>query len=122
MASSVVHVEIPADDLNRAKRFYSEAFGWQLQESPDFPGYPMVPQAQDSGAPGIALMQRPPATNTLVVYFGVESVDQAVARIQQLGGTIVTPKSPVRGMGWFAQFLDTEGNLAAVWQMDPSVQ
>jgi predicted enzyme related to lactoylglutathione lyase len=56
----------------------------------------------------------------LVSYFGVESVDDAVARVEELGGTVVVPKQAVPGMGWPAHFLDTEGNLFAVWQSDES--
>ena len=35
MSGRVVHFEIPYDDGDRARRFYKEAFGWQLQEIPE---------------------------------------------------------------------------------------
>ncbi len=118
--SNVVHIEIPTDDLARAKKFYSELFGWNLQDAPGYPDYPMV--AANGSGPGIALMRRQGATNTLVDYFGVESVDACVEKVQKLGGVVVTPKMAVAGMGWFAQFLDTEGNLFAVFQNDTSAK
>ncbi len=56
----------------------------------------------------------------LVSTFGVESVDDAVARVEELGGKVVMPKQTVLGMGWLAHFLDPEDNLFAVWQSDES--
>jgi predicted enzyme related to lactoylglutathione lyase len=56
----------------------------------------------------------------LVSYFSVESVDDTVARVEELGGQVLVPKQAVPGMGWLAQFLDTEGNPFAVWQSDES--
>ncbi|MGD9029556.1 MAG: hypothetical protein PVG25_07055 [Anaerolineae bacterium] len=56
----------------------------------------------------------------LVNYFGVESFEDAVARVEELGGQVVMPKQVVPGMGWLAHFLDTERNLFAVWQIEAS--
>ena len=39
MAGRVVHFEIPFDDKERAKRFYSGVFGWQLDAMPGFDDY-----------------------------------------------------------------------------------
>jgi uncharacterized protein len=48
----------------------------------------------------------------------VESVDESVSRAEQLGAKVLMGKTPVPGMGWFAQLTDTEGNLFAVWESD----
>ena len=55
-----------------------------------------------------------------VSYVQVESVAQHAAKVQELGGQVVVPKSPVPGMGWFAHCMDTEGNIFALWEDDPS--
>jgi predicted enzyme related to lactoylglutathione lyase len=65
-------------------------------------------------------MARQAPGQAIVNYIQVESVDDHVAQVQELGGQVLLPKSPVPGMGWFAQFLDTEGNCFAVWQSDES--
>ena len=36
MSGRVVHFELPADDMERAKAFYAEAFGWTLSTMPEF--------------------------------------------------------------------------------------
>lgn len=56
----------------------------------------------------------------IVQYFQVDSVAEYVTRVEALGGQVLYPKSPVPGMGWFAQFLDPEGNCFAVWESDRS--
>jgi predicted enzyme related to lactoylglutathione lyase len=53
-----------------------------------------------------------------VNYVGVASVDEFVRRAERLGAKVVVPKTPVSGMGWFAQLRDTEANVFAIWQND----
>jgi len=55
---------------------------------------------------------------TPVNYVGVANVDEFVRRAERLSAKVVVPKTPVPGMGWFAQLKDTEGNIFAVWQND----
>ena len=42
MSGRVVHFEVPFDDGDRARSFYKEAFGWQLQTMPEMGGYTLV--------------------------------------------------------------------------------
>jgi predicted enzyme related to lactoylglutathione lyase len=56
----------------------------------------------------------------VVNYVGVESVTDYAAKVEQLGGKILMPRSPVPGMGWFAVFQDPEGNVMALWETDPA--
>ncbi len=46
----------------------------------------------------------------LIAHFSVEDVDEAVRRVEELGGTVVQGKTPIPGIGWFAACRDTEGN------------
>jgi predicted enzyme related to lactoylglutathione lyase len=55
-----------------------------------------------------------------VNYIAVDSVDAAVAKAQKLGAKLMMGKTPVPGMGWFAQLNDPEGNVIAVWETDPA--
>ena len=62
--------------------------------------------------------QEHPITN----YVAVASVDKAVAKVQKLGGTICKPKTAVPHMGYFAICQDTEGNMFALWEMNPKAK
>ncbi len=52
--TSIVHFEIPADDIQRAKTFYSDLFGWRMESMPGM-DYTMI---DTFGAPGGGMMKR----------------------------------------------------------------
>lgn len=121
MAHNIVHFEIPADDIERARKFYQGLFGWQIAPAGDQPGgdeYYLI--QTEEGALGGGMMKRMAPDQRPVFYVDVESVDDHIEKIKQAGGQVVVPKMPVPTMGWFAQALDTEGNVFAVWQNDPN--
>ena len=70
--------------------------------------------------PGVngGLMRRMAPGQTPVNYIAVDRVDDFVQKAERLGATVCMPRTPVPGMGWFAQLRDTEGNVFAVWEMD----
>lgn len=109
------HVEIPADDPDRAKRFYGELFGWQFQETPGFEGYHMF--RAGPGEVGGAIGKRGEmARRTMVQYVTVGSIDDAVAKAGELGGEVVTPRTEVPGMGWYGVVRDSEGGEIGLWE------
>ena len=112
------HIEIPADDPGRAKAFYEALFGWTFPpEIPGFAGYHMfTTPAGEEGLGGAIGKRGEMAPEKLRTYVHVTSVDDALSRIIELGGTVVEGKTEVPGQGWFGVFADTEGNELAVWE------
>ena len=122
MSGRVVHFEIPYDDGDRARAFYREAFGWDLQSWGEGE-YTLVTTGPtgDSGAsePGFVnggMMQREAPFGSPVVVIGVEDVDASLAQVERLGGSTVVARTPVGEMGWAAYFKDPEGNLMGMFQ------
>ena len=122
----VVHFEIPAEDLDRAKNFYGSVFGWKLETMP-MPGgeYTSVmttavdEQTQLPTEPGAingGMMQRDDRTPSPVITIDVEGIDDALKEIEAGGGTTVTPRTEIPGMGAFAYFKDPEGNVMGLWE------
>ena len=109
------HIEIPYDDEERAKRFYSGVFGWQFSQMEGFEGYDLYRAGPGDLGGGLG-KRGESAGNETRNYILVDSVDDAVAKIEELGGTITTPKSEITGMGWFAAGTDSEGNPLAVYE------
>jgi predicted enzyme related to lactoylglutathione lyase len=131
MEHTIVHFEIPADQPERAARFYRELFGWDIKQyegtvagGMDYWMVRTVPTDEQGrpAQPGVngGLMRRMYPSQTPVNYINVESVEDAVNRAERLGARVLMGKTPVPGMGWFAQLTDTEGNLFAVWETDMS--
>jgi uncharacterized protein len=125
--NKVVHFEIPTDDHPRAKQFYADVFGWQLQDMAAGPEVytfaitsPVDAQFQhaESGAINGGMFQRNPdlPVSNPVITIGVDSIDAHVGKIEAAGGSLVVPKGEVPEMGWYAYFKDTEGNLMGLWE------
>ena len=123
MTGRVVHFEIPYDDGDRARSFYKEAFGWQLQSMPGM-GYTLVttgPSGERGPTePGFingGMMSRddsPSAGPILVV--DVDSIEDTLTLIGQLGGTTLRGREPVGDMGFAAYLSDPEGNVIGLWE------
>jgi uncharacterized protein len=121
--SRVIHFEIPADDLERAANFYRKAFGWKIEKWPGPMEYWMVTTGTD-GTPGIngGLMRKQAPTVATTNTIGVDSVDAAVTAVQNAGGKLVVPKTPIPTIGYFAYCQDPEGNLFGVMQADANAK
>lgn len=120
----VVHFEIPADDTKRAQTFYSETFGWKMQDMPNM-NYTMlttVPMDEnlmpkEPGAINGGMYKREEGSSkTPVVVIGVSSVDDSVKKVEAAGGKVLKPKIQIADMGLYAQVTDTEGNTIGLWQ------
>ena len=128
--SRVVHFEIQADDVERAKSFYAAVFGWSFQDYGEVTGttyWGVVTGPEDQ--PGIngGLLQRPapaPAleqgTNAFVCTVGVDDYDETEGRILAAGGQVALPKMALTGMAWQGYYIDTEGNTFGIHQPDPN--
>ena len=63
------------------------------------------------------LMPRQNATQPFMNYIQVESIEDALAKVDAAGGTIALPKTEIgQGMGWVPAFKDTEGNILGFHQ------
>jgi len=121
---SVVHFEIPAKDPKRASTFYTKAFGWQINQYPDFEywmigttasdknGTPTSPGAINGGMGKKGAM----APENVTVTISVADIDAALANVKKLGGKVTTKKTPIGDMGFSAYFEDTEGNIIGLYQ------
>jgi predicted enzyme related to lactoylglutathione lyase len=121
----VVHFEIPAEDLERAKGFYGEVFGWELNTMPmgggEYTTVTTTPTDErmmptEPGSINGGMMTRTDETPAPVITIDVEAIDDALAQIEAKGGRTVTPRTPIPGMGAFAYFADPEGNVMGLWE------
>jgi predicted enzyme related to lactoylglutathione lyase len=118
MGKKLVHVEFPADDVDRAERFWEGIGGWSI-ESAGMPGmdYRMF---QDDGWGGAVYPKMDADFVGPVIYFGSDDIEADIAKVRELGGE-AEDKQPIPTVGWFARCKDTEGNAFSLYQRDESV-
>ncbi len=117
MGKKVVHVEFPAQDADRAQKFWEGVGDWSIQDS-GMPGidYRMFQEGDQGGA--VFTMEG--STPGTVIYYGCDDIDGDLAKVRELGGE-AEDKQPIPGIGWFARCKDTEGNSFSFFQSDESV-
>jgi len=122
----VVHFEVPAKDMKRAKAFYSEVFGWKANDV-EMPGmeYSLVsttevdkegrPKTPGSINGGMMKMTKPFTGPVITLQVG--DITAALKAVEKHGGKTITKKTPMGEWGYFGYFNDSEGNIMGLFQM-----
>ena len=119
-------VDLPTTDQAAAKAFYAGLFGWTYddQPMPDGPVYSMAMLGGHAVAaiapqpPEMAAAGAPPMWNT---YLAVDSVDDAVAKVEAAGGKVAMAPFDVMDAGRMAFVMDPSGAPVALWQANQHV-
>jgi predicted enzyme related to lactoylglutathione lyase len=123
MTGRVVHFEVPYDDADRARAFYSDVFGWAIQPVPEFDyNFVQTGPTDDNGMPvehgfiGGGMFERQADVGVPVITIDVDDMTKALASVAEHGGAAVGEPQAVGDMGIAAYFTDSEGNLMGLWQ------
>jgi len=124
---TIVHFEVPADDVERSRKFYSDLFGWKMERWPGMESgmeYWIINTTDNEGSKAIGggMMKRQNPQQGITNFIDVTSVDEYSAKVQSLGGKIVAPKQAVPTMGFFAVCLDTENNTFGIWETNQNAK
>ena len=123
-SNRVIHFEVQADDIERAKGFYEKVFDWKIEkimEADDKGGmdYWGLTTGLD-GTPGIngGMYQRSKdnVVHTYDCTITVDDIDKAIEMVKENGGEIRSGKNEIPNVGWFARVTDTEGNCFGIMQ------
>lgn len=117
MGNKVVHVEFPAQDVTRGRKFWEAVGGWAIQDAGMEGMQYLMFQEGDQGGAIYPKMD----IDGPVVYYGSDDIDADVANVRELGGE-ADEKQPIPHVGWFARCKDSEGNAFSFFQSDESVQ
>ena len=124
----VVHFEIPAENLQRAQKFYSTCFSWKIEKYPmpdpgvqyygihtvDIDEKTRLPK--EVGAINGGMMKKDATAPYPIIVMNVSSIEESLKKAEANGAKIVMPAVNVMGMGLYARITDTEGNIVGVWQ------
>lgn len=123
----VVHFEIQADDIERAKKFYQNSFGWKIEpwmkKDKDGMDYWGLITGDGPGIDG-GMYERSDGSEDIRYYdctIEVGDIDQAIKTVKANGGKILKEKMEIKGVGLFAGALDTEGNHFGILEAIPEM-
>lgn len=126
----VAHFEITVDDKEKAKAFYAGVFGWQIMDIPvemgggtgtyttamTTPTDPQTMQPTEPGGINGAIVERTAQISAPVITIYVESIDECLQKATAAGGTVVTGRQEIPGMGAYAYLSDVSGNVIGLWE------
>ncbi len=113
---TLVWLDIPVQNLNRALAFYSQVLNWPLDDYR--PNQPMAVFRHPAGSVSCALLEKPEETGQgrgPLPYFNCAGrLADAVSRVRLNGGEVVQEIQSIHPFGSRAIVLDTEGNRIAL--------
>jgi predicted enzyme related to lactoylglutathione lyase len=126
MDPTIIHFEIPAENIEKLRGFYEKVFGWKIVKSP--PGMvdmeywliQTVPTDNEGMLlrPGVngGMYKRNMAGATSVNYVAVEDIDKALREAKRLGAKVISDKMEIPKVGWIAILKDPDDNPIGMLQ------
>lgn len=123
--SYLARFAINADDVPRARDFYTKVFGWEFEPWGP-PNFYLIKtgDAPPAGAGGLMQERRELIPGSRMIglecTFVVKNIDDTIRAIENNGGRMITEKFLIPTVCTVAYFEDTEGNVAGVSELEPS--
>lgn len=120
MKSMISIVEIPTVDFTRARTFYQSLLDIEITEI-DMQGTLMGLFPSDDQAVAVALVKgddyKPSESGSLVYLNAGDDLQKVLDKVNSLGGNVVIGKTMIPDSGFFAMFIDTEGNKLGLFSI-----
>lgn len=115
--------EIYVTDIDRAKEFYETILGKELHKMPipeelgmEMWAFPWKDDAPNAAGALVKSEMGQPSSSGTIVYFDSEDCSE-LSKVEEAGGKILLPKTPVEGFGFFCLISDTEGNTVGFFSI-----
>jgi hypothetical protein len=117
---NIVHVEIPAGNVEAAAGFYRDLFGWKTTSMPEM-NYTMFETNDGDDYGGFPLVSDENPAGQVLIYIDSDDIEADLKKVEKLGGKVIHPKAEIPGMGWFGVFQDPTGNVLGLYtSMNPA--
>ncbi len=122
---NIAYFEIPAENVERAKKFYHGLLGWKIAPTKSMgdPARMKAMEYQDvvtgeakEGTLNMGGMYKRQMNEQIMTYAMVQDIDKVLAKVPKLGGMLIVPKMEIPGVGLTAILQDTEGNTIGIWE------
>ncbi|KAK6516146.1 hypothetical protein TWF506_006056 [Arthrobotrys conoides] len=115
-------VEIPVKNMDRALKFYGDAFGWTTNQDHGMTSYQIVENEFKNLNGALRLVTEEEhvagtaARHTMKPFIGLRSIKEPLAKVKEAGGEIINPGEEIPGnMGFCGEFYDSERNVVGIW-------
>ena len=116
---NIVHVEIPAANVEAAGSFYADLFGWKLNPMTEM-NYTMWEAGNGDEYGGFPQVSDENPAGQVLVYIASDDIDTDLKTVEKLGGKVLHKKTEIPGNGWFGIFKDPTGNVLGLYtSMNP---
>ncbi len=113
-------IDVEADDVADAQRFYGALFGWTFSQAtpPDIPFVYVIAQLDGQDVAGIGGPATPTGTASARwnTYVAVDDIEATIRSVEQNGGRLVDPVEQAGEGGWNATVADPAGVDVRLWQ------
>ena len=117
---NIVHVEIPAANVESAGKFYQDLFAWKIQPMPEM-NYTIWEAGNGDEYGGFPQVSDDNPAGQVLVYIGSDDIEADLKKVEKLGGKVLHQKTEIPGMGWFGVFQDPTGNTLGLYtNLNPS--
>ena len=122
--ANIGHFMIPADNVDRARKFYHALLGWIIEPvgtTGDMAGmaemqyHDISTGAAKNGTLNTGGLYKRHMTESIINFVEIEDIDNVLANVENLGGRIMMPKEEIKGVGLTAVIQDSEGNVIGLW-------
>lgn len=114
MSHPVIHFDIGCRDREKANQFYTSLFNWKTSDYGPFSK--SIDTGSDEGIPGFLTALGHEPHHYVMVYVQVDDLPGHLQKVEELGGQVVIPETPVPGQGSFAWIKDPDENLIGLWK------
>ena len=117
---NIVHVEIPAANVEAAGGFYQDLFGWKISHMPEM-NYSMWEAGNGDQYGGLPQVSDDNPAGQVLIYIASDDIEADLMNVEKLGGKVLHQKTEIPGMGWFGVFQDPTGNTLGLYtSLNPS--
>jgi uncharacterized protein len=111
---NIVHVEIPAANVEGAGKFYESLFGWKISHMPEM-NYSMWEAGNGDQYGGLPQVSDDNPAGQVLIYIDSDDIETDLKQVEKLGGKVLHVKTEIPGMGWFGVFRDPTGNVLGLY-------
>jgi hypothetical protein len=115
--STIVHFELAYENRDRIKAFYDKAFDWKYETDPTY-NYDLVYTKEDPEGFGIngGLQGENEYKQKVILTIDVSDINMTLAKIEENGGTVLSPIMDMPSIGKILYFKDPEGNIMSAME------